>query len=123
VFLTIGILFHGHLLVLMNIGMFAPIMLLTYMVCLSGPSWRRCCAASAARSPASACPGIPADVRAGHPPIPCEDPRLPHLHRDAARLPACGDAGSSLALGTGAVVLAATGLPGARTVRRRPACW
>ncbi len=30
---------------------------------------------------------VPADVTAGLPPIPSEDPTLPHLHRDAGRLP------------------------------------
>ncbi len=112
-FLTIGILFHGHLLVLMNIGMFAPIMLLTYMVFLSGPelaSMLRVIGAGLARV---GVPGIPEDVRAGRGPIPTEDPRLPHLHRDTARLPTAAML-VSLAFGTGAVVLAATGRPGAR---------
>jgi hypothetical protein len=114
VFLTIGILFHGHLLVLMNIGMFAPIMLLTYMVFLSGPELASILRdPRPRRSPASACRGSPHDVRAGAPPIPTEDPRLPHLHRDAARLPV-GAMLVSLALGTGAIVLAGLGLPGAR---------
>ncbi len=30
---------------------------------------------------------LPADVKAGLPPIPSEDPTLPHLHRDAGRIP------------------------------------
>jgi hypothetical protein len=30
---------------------------------------------------------LPADVKAGLPPIPSEDPTLPHLHRDAGRMP------------------------------------
>ena len=111
-FLTIGVLFHGHLLVLMNIGMFAPIMLLTYMVFLSGPevaSILRMLGRGLARL---GVPGIPADVRAGRGPIPTEDSSLPHLHRDAARLPVAAML-VSLALGTGAVALAAVGLPGA----------
>ncbi len=36
VFLTLGLLFHGHIMALMNIGMFAPIMMLTYVVFLNG---------------------------------------------------------------------------------------
>ena len=113
VFLTIGILFHGHLLVLMNIGMFAPIMLLTYMVCLSGAELASILRGIGRGLARLGVPGIPADVRAGRPPIPCEDPALPHLHRDAARLPAPA-LWLGLALGTGAVGLAPTALPGAR---------
>jgi hypothetical protein len=114
IFLTIGILFHGHLLVLMNIGMFAPIMLLTYMVFLSGPELARMLRAGGQVLARIGVPGIPADVRAGRGPIPTEDPRLPQLHRDAARLPNWALV-SSLVLGTGAITLAALGLPGART--------
>ena len=85
--LTIGIFFHGHLLVLMNIGMFAPIMLLTYMVFLSGIEWAGILRAigrglSRFKSLARVLPG---DLEA--PPLPCEDPTLPRLHRDAARVP------------------------------------
>ena len=114
VFLTIGILFHGHLLALMNIGMFAPIMLLTYMVCLSGPELASLLRGLGRALARLGVPGIPADVRAGHPPIACEDPTLPQLHHDTARLPTAAML-VSLALGTGAVVLAGLGLPGART--------
>jgi len=115
VFLTIGILFHGHLLVLMNIGMFAPIMLLTYMVFLSGPELARMLRAFGQALARLGVPGIPEDVRAGRAPIPTEDPRLPHLRRDAARLPTWALL-SSLALGTGAITLAGLGLPGAGIV-------
>ncbi len=114
IFLTIGILFHGHLLVLMNIGMFAPIMLLTYMVFLSGPELARILRAGGQVLARLGVPGIPEDVKAGRGPIPAEDQNLPQLHRDAARLPNWALL-SSLALGTGAVTLAAFGLPGART--------
>jgi hypothetical protein len=120
VFLTIGILFHGHLLVLMNIGMFAPIMLLTYMVFLSGPELASILRARPALARLGV-PGIPADVRAGRGPIPTEDPRLPHLHRDAARLPV-GRCSAAWLLATGAIVLAAQGLPGARPASSS-ACW
>ncbi|MCA9717962.1 MAG: hypothetical protein KC468_25035, partial [Myxococcales bacterium] len=88
VWLTIGIFFHGHLLVLMNIGMFAPIMLLTYTVFLSGAEW-----ASILRAIARGLDRVglgrwlPADALAHHEPIPTEDPTLPQLHRDAARVP------------------------------------
>ncbi len=113
VFLTIGILFHGHLLVLMNIGMFAPIMLLTYMVCLSGPELASLLRALG-RALARVGVPMPADVRAGRGIIPTEDASLPHLRRDAARLAPAAML-TSLAFGTAAVVLAAQGQPGART--------
>ncbi len=112
VFLTIGILFHGHLLVLMNIGMFAPIMLLTYMVYLSGPELARMLRALGQVLARLGVPGIPEDVRAGRGPIPTEDPRLPHLHRDTARLPTWALL-TSLLFGTGAIMLTALARPGA----------
>jgi hypothetical protein len=34
--LTLGLMFHGNLQVLMNIGMFPPIMMSTYLFCLQG---------------------------------------------------------------------------------------
>jgi len=113
-FLTIGILFHGHLLVLMNIGMFAPIMLLTYMVFLSGPELARMLRACGQVLARLGVPGVPADVRSSTVPVPTEDPRLPRLHRDAARLPTWALL-ASLLLGTVAIVLRAQGLPGARS--------
>jgi hypothetical protein len=113
IFLTIGILFHGHLLVLMNIGMFAPIMLLTYMVCLSGPELASILRGLGRALAHLGVPGIPADVRAGRTPIPTEDPTLPHLRRDAARLPEWALL-TSLAFTTCSVVLAARGLPGVK---------
>jgi hypothetical protein len=36
VWLTLGLMFHGNLQVLMNIGMFPPIMMSTYLFCLQG---------------------------------------------------------------------------------------
>jgi hypothetical protein len=113
VFLTVGVLFHGHLLVLMNIGMFAPIMLLTYMVFLSGPELASILRALGRALARLGVPGIPADVRAGLPPVPCEDAHLPHLHHDTARLPTWAML-APIALCTGAIALAATHAPGVR---------
>ena len=112
VFLTIGLIFHGILLVLMNIGMFAPIMMLTYMVCLSGPELASILRALGRALAGAGVPWIPADVRAGRSPIPTEDPTLPHLHRDAAAVPTWALL-TSLAFGTSAVALTAVKLPGA----------
>ena len=114
VFLTIGLIFHGTLLVLMNIGMFAPIMMLTYMVCLSGPELASILRGLGRALANAGVPWIPADVRAGRSPIPTEDPTLPHLHRDAAAVPTWALL-SGLALGTASVALTATHLPGALT--------
>ncbi len=108
-FLTIGVLFHGHLLVLMNIGMFAPIMLLTYMVFLNGEELAyvlRACGMVLGRL---GVPNMPTQLR----PIPGEDPTLMVGHRDAARLPLWASVGA-LSLGTAAIALAGLGLPGAR---------
>ena len=108
-FLTIGVLFHGHLLVLMNIGMFAPIMLLTYMVFLSGEelAWIGCALGRVLAR--LGVPGVPVRPR----PIAGEDPTLAQLPRDGARLPTWALLGA-LALGTAAVALAGLGLPGSR---------
>jgi len=113
VFLTVGILFHGHLLVLMNIGMFAPIMLLTYMVFLNGAELAGMLRVIGRMLARLGVPGIPADVQAGRGPIPAEDPRLPHLRHDAARLPVAAML-VALSAGVVGVVLAGNGLPGAR---------
>ncbi|MEZ4384015.1 MAG: HTTM domain-containing protein [Nannocystaceae bacterium] len=115
VWLTLGIMFHVHLLVLMNIGMFAPIMLLTYMVCLSGPELATMLRALGRGLSRLGLPWIPADVKRGEPRLPTEDPTLPHLHHDAAKLPEWALAGG-LGLLVGAVALKAVDLPGALTL-------
>ncbi len=115
VWLTLGIMFHVHLLVLMNIGMFAPIMLLTYMVYLSGPELATMLRAAGRRLAKLGVPGIPADVAAGAPRLPTEDPTLPHLHHDPATIPGWALT-AGLALIVGAVILQAEGLPGGLTL-------
>ena len=79
--LTIGLFFHVQIFMLMNIGMFAPIMIVVYIVCLNGTE-----TASVLRSMGHALGRlklrfIPADVAAGAPAVPPEDPDLPHLQR------------------------------------------
>ena len=115
VWLTLGIMFHVHLLVLMNIGMFAPIMLLTYMVYLSGPELATMLRALGQALARLGVPGIPKDVAAGEPRLPTEDPLLPHLHHDAARIPQWALA-LALGLVVGAVIVTAKGLPGGLTM-------
>ncbi|MFO0631382.1 MAG: hypothetical protein U0168_00880 [Nannocystaceae bacterium] len=86
VWLTIGMFFHVQIFMLMNIGMFAPIMIMVYLCCLNGTE-----TASILRALGRALSRLrvpmPADVRAGEPPVPPEDPRLPSLHHDGARMP------------------------------------
>jgi hypothetical protein len=73
--LTLGVIFHLHILVLMNIGMFAPVMIVVYVACLNGTEiavlLRRC-----GRSLG----------RAGRI-TPTEDETLPHLQHDRRRVP------------------------------------
>jgi hypothetical protein len=84
VWLTVGILFHGNLQVLMNIGMFAPIMLSTYLFCLQGDEPGRILRFFA-RGLARIGVPMPASLRLHEPPIPAEDRSLPHHIRDAQR--------------------------------------
>ncbi|MBC8072011.1 MAG: hypothetical protein IAG13_27035 [Deltaproteobacteria bacterium] len=76
----------GGIFTLMNIGQFQTGMLSQTFILITGLEtavFLRFVGRRLARF------GLPvaADVRAGLPPIPCEDPSLPHLHRDAVRLP------------------------------------
>jgi len=92
VWLTLGLMFHGNLQVLMNIGMFAPIMMSTYLFCLQGDEPGRILRFFG-RGLARLGVPVPASVRRGEPPLPAEDRTLtdplvaPHHHRDARRLP------------------------------------
>ena len=85
VWLTLGILFHGNLQVLMNIGMFAPIMLSTYLFCLQGDEPGRILRFFGRALARIGLP-MPASVRRGEPPLPAEDRTLPHHIRDARGL-------------------------------------
>jgi hypothetical protein len=87
VWLTLGLMFHGNLQVLMNIGMFPPIMMSTYLFCLNGDEPGRILRMFG-RGLARVFPWlpIPADVRRGEPPAPAEDRTLPHHHRDGFRV-------------------------------------
>lgn len=88
VWLTCGLVFHGNLQLLMNIGMFPPIMMSTYLFFLQGDEPGRILR-FLGRGLARALPGLPlpADVRRGEPPLPAEDRTLPHHRRDGRRLP------------------------------------
>ncbi len=84
--LTLGILFHGNLHLLMNIGMFPPIMIATYCCYLHGDEPGKILRWFGRRMPRWV-PGIPESVRRGDPPIPLEDPALPHHFRDNRKYP------------------------------------
>jgi len=88
VWLTLGLIFHGNLQVLMNIGMFPPIMMSTYLFFLQGDEPGRLLRFFG-RGLARAMPWlpIPEGVRRGEPPLPAEDRTLPHHRRDGRRLP------------------------------------
>ncbi len=86
VWLSLGLMFHGQLLVLMNIGMFAPIMMSTYLFCLQGDEPGRILRFFG-RGLARIGVPMPASVRRGEAPLPAEDRRLPHHLRDGRKLP------------------------------------
>ncbi len=86
VWLTLGLLFHGNLHLLMNIGMFPPIMMSTYAFCLKGDEPGRLLRFIGYRL-LWWCPLVPKGVREGQPPLPAEDRALPHHPRDDRALP------------------------------------
>jgi hypothetical protein len=80
VWLSLGIIFHAHLIVMMNIGWFTPATLATYVIFLNGSEIAHLLRSIGTRL-------FPRWVRASEPPTPTEDATLPHLHRDAAAVP------------------------------------
>lgn len=87
--LSVGTIFHVHLIVMMNIGWFSAGALTGFICFLNGTEVALLLTAVgrliARIGPLSKY--IPSAVRRGDPPLPAEDPTLPHLHRDAATLP------------------------------------
>ncbi len=86
--LTLGIVFQLHLLILMNIGQFQTGMLAANIVFLTGFECAAIMRLVGRKLGNWNVPLIPDDVKRGEPPLPAEDPTLSHLRRDAARLPA-----------------------------------
>ncbi|MBA3549341.1 MAG: hypothetical protein H0T76_22945, partial [Nannocystis sp.] len=86
VWLTLGLMFHGNLQLLMNIGMFAPIMMSTYLFCLQGDEPARI-VRFFGRGLARLGVPMPASVRINEPPVPAEDRTLPYHQRDGRKLP------------------------------------
>ncbi|MCA9696562.1 MAG: hypothetical protein KC431_03470, partial [Myxococcales bacterium] len=88
--LTMGLVFHLHILVLMNIGMFAPVMIVSYIACLNGTEIATILRRMGKALAHLGVPGIPAWVARGEAITPTEDRTLPqpHLHREDRPLPA-----------------------------------
>lgn len=83
--LTLGIVFHLHILVLMNIGMFAPVMIVTYFVALNGSEVALLVKKTGSALARIGVPGIPAWVARGERITPPEDPACTK-HHDGYRL-------------------------------------
>ncbi len=86
VWLTLGLMFHGNLQMLMNIGMFPPIMMSTYLFCFQGDEPGRILRFFG-RGLARIGVPMPESVRRGEPPLPAEDRTLPYHQRDGRKLP------------------------------------
>jgi len=84
--LGLGVIFHAHLIVMMNIGWFTPATLSTYFVFLNGSELAHLLQPVGKLLARLGLP-MPAAVRRGEPPLPAQDPTLPQLHRDAAAMP------------------------------------
>ncbi|MCA9710328.1 MAG: hypothetical protein KDK70_31100, partial [Myxococcales bacterium] len=95
VWVSLGIMFHLHLVLLMNIGWFQPGALSGFICFLGGAELAMLL--TILRRRLARVPGLPKAWRSAPDPVPAEDPTLPHHHRDAARLP------------TSAIVAAAVG--------------
>ena len=78
VWLTLGLIFHTHLVLMMNIGWFTPATASVYVAMLSGEEVARVLAGIGRALSRVGAP-MPAWVRRGEPPTPCEDATLPHL--------------------------------------------
>lgn len=85
--LTLGLVFHLHILVLMNIGMFAPVMIVVYIACLNGTEVATVFRRIGQGLARLGVPGIPAWVARGEAITPTQSRELPQLHRDARKLP------------------------------------
>lgn len=103
--LALGLLFHVTSLVLFGLGAFVGATLCGYVLCGIGPAcvaWVQRIARALARVGVP----VPAHLRRDQP-VPPEDPSLPHLHHDAAALPAWAWwAAGALVLAGGVLALA-----------------
>ncbi|MCA9654557.1 MAG: hypothetical protein H6712_17545 [Myxococcales bacterium] len=102
VWVSLGIMFHLHLMVMMNIGWFQPGSLSGF-ICFVNGAEIAVVLLVLRRSLARRLPFLPERWRKQQTVVPAEDPTLPHLHHDAARL-----SGSTIVLAT---LVAAVGVP------------
>ncbi|MCY1069116.1 hypothetical protein OV090_30530 [Nannocystis sp. RBIL2] len=100
--LGFGLLFHLGNHALLAVGAFAPATMSVYLVCGAGP-WAVATLQRALRGLARRGVPVPENLREE---TACEDPSLPHLHRDAAALPGWAIAGAGgLVLAGGAIAV------------------
>lgn len=85
--LTLGLVFHLHIFVLMNIGMFAPVMIVVYIACLNGTEVATILRRVGRPLGQLGLPLIPGWVARGEPITPTESSELPHLHHDGRQVP------------------------------------
>lgn len=112
VILTLGLMFHLHIFVLMNIGMFAPIMIMTYLCFLNGTEVAVLLRQVGRGLARLGVPGLASRrERLAGPIVPTQDPSLPHLHRDGAAVPEWVLL-SAIGVGVVAVVVAARDVSG-----------
>jgi hypothetical protein len=102
VWVTVGLIFHLHLIMLMNIGWFQAGAMSGFICYLNGAELAAILIIIR-RALARRLRFLPESWRSTADPLPGEDPTLPHHHRDAARLPL-----SAIALAT---LVAAVGVP------------
>ena len=86
VWVSLGLIFHFHLTLLMNIGWFQPGAMAGFICFVSGAEMAMLLTVIR-RSSARRIPFLPERWRTLPDPLPAEDPTLPHLHHDAAGLP------------------------------------
>ena len=87
VWLFVGIAFHLHLMVLMNIGWFQPGALTGFICFLNGGEVALALTLIGRGLVRTGMPGLPGWLRRGEDPLPPADPTLPSHARDGARLP------------------------------------
>jgi len=87
IWLFVGVVFHLHLMVLMNIGWFQPAALTGFICFLNGGEVAVGLAMIGRLLGRLRVPGVPAATLRGLAPLPPEDPLLPHTHTDGVRLP------------------------------------
>jgi hypothetical protein len=97
---TLGVVFHMHLMVLMNIGWFQAGAMAGFICYLNGAEVAMLLAV-VRRGLARRLPLLPAAWKGPLAVLPAEDPTLPHHHRDAAHIPTRMIALATLVAGVG----------------------